>query len=173
MTHSAVLTFTARSPQRIIGEGGSQAWRLDADRAKKCEFLVCAQNRHNGDWGGATEPHAGAFIVGRICDVVPSTDQPARPDRWLIQISEYARVNIPEVWQGWRYPVRYTSLEDLGIDLATLAFEPLPEPDELFDFVEEGPISEKKRPFTIADAKRLLAASFGVPETAVEITIRG
>ena len=37
--------------------------------------------------------------------------------RWIIEISEYAVVDYPETWGEWRNPVKYTTLEELGIDL--------------------------------------------------------
>ena len=36
-------------PERIVREGDSQAWVLNAARAKQCTWLVCTQNRHNPD----------------------------------------------------------------------------------------------------------------------------
>src|ERR1019366_4114703 len=80
-------------------------------------------NCHNGPWGGMDHPHRSAFLVGKVSGVVPATDTPGR---WKIAIREFARVNIPEVWDKSRFPVRYTTLEDLGIDPTTLNFEPLP-----------------------------------------------
>ena len=128
--HSAIVTFTARPLEWILADQGSRDWRLNADRARRCEFLVCTQNRHNAEFGAPSAPHGAAFLIGRICDVVES---PERHDRWLIKISEYIGCNIPNIWGKsghLRYPVWYTSLEELGIDLDTLGpFRPLPRPD--------------------------------------------
>ena len=44
-----IVVFTARSPERIVREGGSKAWVLNPVRAKQCTWLVCTQNRHNPD----------------------------------------------------------------------------------------------------------------------------
>jgi hypothetical protein len=129
MRHTAVVTFTARPLEWILADEGSRDWRLDAERARRCEYLVCTQNRHNADFGAPTAPHGAAFLIGRISDVVQS---PERPGRWLIKISEYIECNVPNTWGKsghLRYPVWYTTLEDLGIDLDTLpAFRPLPQP---------------------------------------------
>ena len=38
-----IVVFTARSPERIIRDGGSQAWVLNPARAKLCRWLVCTQ----------------------------------------------------------------------------------------------------------------------------------
>jgi hypothetical protein len=127
VTHTAVVTFTARNIQWILNDGGSQAWRLDVDRARRSEFLVCTQNCHNKDgFGHPMAQHRAAFLIGRISDVVASQE---RPDRWLIEISEYTECNIPNTWGKFghmRYPVWYTTLEELGIDADNLPpFRPM------------------------------------------------
>ncbi|MFJ9365843.1 hypothetical protein ACIRRA_15700 [Nocardia sp. NPDC101769] len=39
------------------------------------------------------------------------------PDRWMVEIGEYARIDYQHLW-GWpAEPVRYTSLKELGISL--------------------------------------------------------
>jgi hypothetical protein len=158
---NAILVLTARGPEKILSEGGSQAWKLDADRAGKSEFLVCVQNRHNGDWGDATEPHSTAFLIGRITEIVPS---PERPKRWLIKIGEYAKITVPNIWKGWRYPVRYMSLEGLQIDPTTLEFKPMREPA-----IEEAPA--RKLGDVIEGAIQEVAAAAGVPNSAVRISV--
>lgn len=124
---SAVLVFTAKTTNQILAVGGSGDWKLNRGRVLNCEFLVCARNR-NARWGSPTpEAHGSAFLVGRISDVVRA---PESEDRWLIKISQYARVEVPGVWQkGWRFPVRYTSLENAGIHLDQLSLQPMPVSD--------------------------------------------
>lgn len=115
-------------------------------------------------------------MVGRFANVVRST-QPECPDRWLILFSEYALVNVSNVWDHWRNPVKYTSMADLRIDPDSLEFRPMPERQP----VEEGeehrtaatPTPTQIAALTIAEAKMALAATYGVPPEAVEITIRG
>jgi hypothetical protein len=46
--------------------------------------------------------------------------------RWRVRIGDYAKIAIPHAWDGGRNPVRYTTLQELGIDPATLEFEPIP-----------------------------------------------
>lgn len=174
MAHQAVVTFTARGSNRIIQEGGSQSWKLNVERMKDVEFLICTQNTHNGPWGGMDHEHRSAFLVGRVACVVPSTDTPGR---WLIAISEFARVNIPEVWDKSRFPVRYTTLEDLGIDLETLVFEPLPERPDVPAIAEEDEAEHEEVPppgvvRSVADAKRVLSHILGVPQSSIDITVR-
>lgn len=122
MPHTAVVTFTAKPLERILEDQGSRDWRLDPERAARAEYLVCAQNRHNSEFGTPTAPHGAAFLIARISDVLPSTQEPGR---WLIKFNEYIIPDnpIPNIWGKsghQRYPVRYTTLEELGIDLDTL-----------------------------------------------------
>src|ERR1700722_14640976 len=99
MSIKAILVFTGRDPERIIREGGSQAWALDPRRARECEYVVCTQNRNAGDWASPTEPHGSAFLVGKTRKVVHSNER-QEPNRYMIEFSDHARVNIPSVWKG-------------------------------------------------------------------------
>jgi len=172
-----VAVFTARSPDRVIREGGSQAWVLDANRVRKTPYLVCVQNLHNDDrdFSDATEPHGSVFLVGKISDVVPSDD--GKGDRWKVEISEFARIKDPtNVWLAWRNPVKYGSLETFGIDLASLAFEPMPDGPKQGEVPRATGVvaaSNDVAPLTISAAKIGLSAFYGVPQEAIEIVIRG
>lgn len=139
MASDAVVTFTARNIGQVLRDGGSQAWRLDPQRARRAEYLVCTQNTHNAAFGAPTVQHGHAFLIGRIAGVVPS---PERPDRWLIEISGFIPCDLGNIWAKsghLRYPVWYTTLEELGIDLATLPpFQPLPTEDRHPGFADAG-----------------------------------
>lgn len=175
---TAIVILTVEGPAKILSQGGSRAWRLNEGRARVSEFLVCVQNGNKGEWGSMwgvpTEPHNTAFLIGRITEIVPS---PEEPKRWFIKIGEYARISVPGVWQAWRYPVRYLSLEELEIDPAKLTWETMPD-------VPETPKRDTSREaapmngaggkaLTMAEAKKGLALTFSVPPEAIEITIRG
>ncbi len=172
-----IMVFTARSPARLVLEGGSQAWVLDAARAKRCAWLVCTQNQHNADheFSDATEPHGAGFLLGKI-STIRKSQEPGDGDRWLIAISEFARIDRPNLWDHGRNPVRYTSLAKLGIDPAAAQFEPVPESSASLTPMQASASSTsagRVAPLTIAEAKKALAATFGVSPDAVEITIRG
>ena len=174
-----IVVFTARSPERIVREGGSQAWVLNPVRAKQATWLVCTQNRHNPDheFSDATESHGSGFLVGKVSSIVRSND--VRPDernkdRWLVAISEYATIDRPGMWDGSRNPVRYTTLKQLGIRSDELQFQPMP--GTIAQSPGPGRVRRQTasaRMTTIADAKKALAATFGVDPEAIEITIRG
>lgn len=152
-----VLTY--KSIETILEVGGTQSWTLDRKRAAGCDYVVMCRNANTRDAEGP-EAHGTAFMVGKVKDVVPSTDTEGR---WLIQISEYATVNVPDSWEG-RNPVAYWQERDFrktpeyeGIDFNSLDFRPLP---------------QRERGLTISEAKAGLAIGLNVPESAIEIVIR-
>lgn len=179
----AVVVFTARSPERIVNEGGSQAWVLNAARAKQCTWLICTQNRHNRDhdFSDATQEHGAAFLVGKVSGVKETEEESEDGrKRWLVTISEYALINVPNFWEHDRNPVRYLSrseLEKKGIKLDELEFKPMPahapEPTAAtFVMPTQSAMPGAVVPLTIAEARKGLAATFGVKPEAIEITIR-
>jgi hypothetical protein len=178
MSNEAVVVFTAKSAKRIIEEGGTSAWRLDRSHARQCGYAVCTRNTH-ADWAEGTEAHHSAFLVGKIRDVVPCEPTPendeAPNNRFLIQFSEYAVVDLPGIWKGDRNPVKYADLSDLGINPATLKWKKMPEVTERAQLDRETKRADANgiRPLSMADAKKGLALTFGVAPEAIEITIRG
>jgi hypothetical protein len=169
MSDEAVVVFTVEGLDTVRRQRGTQYWKLNVDRANKIAFVVLVQNRGKSDskheeWESATadQPHGTAFLIGRISDI----DRSTQPDRWLIRISEYAIINVPDVWKGWRFPVRYMRLSKLRIDPRRLTFQPMPG-------VSANRTAVPTNSLSIAEAKRALAATFGLKESAVEITIRG
>jgi hypothetical protein len=144
----------------------------DPRRARDCAYLVCTQNRHDRECGSPEDPHGAAFLVGTIDRVVPSVLFGKR--RWLVRISAYARISKPAVWEGLRNPVRYTTLQALGIDPAMLLFKPVPETLPGAGPAARPPISaEDAPPLTIHEAKRGLAAGLAVSPEAIDIRVRG
>ncbi len=122
-----IVVLTVRGLSQMLTEGGSQAWRLDAERAKKCSYVVCVQNeKGNSDLGEPEAEHHHAFMVGHISDVVPSQEKGSE-DRWMIKMDKYAEIDIANQWDGNRNPVTYRNLESMGIDLDKLDFKPMPE----------------------------------------------
>jgi hypothetical protein len=167
MSEKAAVIFTAKSIERILRERGTSSWRLDRNHARRCEFVVCTRNA-KAHWVEGPESHHSAFLVGKVKDVIPS---PEDNNRFPIQFSEYARVDIRDVWKGDRNPVKYTALEDLGIDPTTLKWERMPAVDEPKPITPA--ISSGVAPLTMVEAKKGLALTFGVSPEAIEITIRG
>lgn len=164
MSENVVQVLTFKSVATILAVGGTQSWALDRNRAKGCKYAVCCRNANTREAEG-NEAHGSAFIVGKVSDVVPSTDHDGR---WLILFSEYATVNVGEQWEG-RNPVRFYTVEDYDghIDFDALDWRPMPKPKA------ETAAAPAKQGMTITQAKEALAATFGVDPSAVEITIRG
>lgn len=167
---NALMVMTARGPERILAEGGSQAWVLNPGNASKMTYVVCVQNRHVGTWGGATEPHGKVFLVGRIESVKAVEVDEIGNSRYMLKISHYCRIDGPIIeWIG-RNPIRYVNLtEELKIDPESLDFHllQLKEQDQ-----PDANVTSEIRELTVAEAKAGLAAKFGVSPEAIEITIR-
>lgn len=146
----SVLTY--KSVDTILEVGGTQSWTLDRNRAAGCDYVVICRNANTRDAEGPEE-HGTAFMVGKVKDVVPSTETQGR---WLIQISEYALVDMADEWDG-RNPVRYWKSDEYDIDFKALDYQPL----------------TKSAPgLTIAEAKAGLSLGLNVPESAIEIIVR-
>jgi hypothetical protein len=169
--HSAIAVFTAESRKEILAVGGSVSWVVAEKQARRREFLVCIRNARDVDFPDH-EPHGTAFLVGRIKDLQShGIDRKGMP-RWIIKLSEYADADYPEKWGEWRNPVKYTTLEELGIDLKKLKFKPMPAPTKVLT-PPAPPERSKPGGLTIAEAKAGLALQFGVPPEAIEIVIKG
>ena len=147
-----VSVLTYKSVDTILADGGTQSWTLDRNRAARCSYVVTCRNAKTRDPEGP-EPHGTAFLVGKVKDVVPSTDTEGR---WLILISEYALIDQADEWEG-RNPVAYWDEDDYDFDFNLLSFQPVEKPNS---------------GLTIAEAKEGLAIGLNVPKEAIEITIR-
>jgi hypothetical protein len=169
MSEEVLAVLTRKSVETILELGGTQSWSLNRAHAIRCRYAVLCRNARHPDVEGP-EPHGSAFMIGRIADVVPSTQ---REGRWLIRFSEYAVTSVPDVWKGWRSPVRYGSFDDFGVDLDGIEFQPMAPTNEAHPRIGSRPSSSAPAMLTIDEAKKALAATFGVKPEAVEITIRG
>jgi hypothetical protein len=172
MANEATIVFTAKSIDRLLAEGGTSSWRLDRNNARRCEYAVCTRNA-NAIWVEGPEEHHAAFLIGRIRDVVPCDPSPENNEslknRFLITFSEYARVNVPDVWKkGDRNPVKYGCLEEFGIDPLALQWEKMPDPAKM-----APGLRPPMPPLTINQAKIGLALMFNVEPEAIKITING
>lgn len=167
-----VVTFTGKTIERILRDGGTSSWHLNRRHARLLPFAICTRNaRSKSDEKPGPEAHRLAFLIGKIKDVVRSPDHDE--GRFLILFSEYALVNVPDAWKGDRNPVKYSTLEEFGIDPSKLKWHPMPEPTAVPESVPPTPKTTQVGALSIPDAKRGLSLTFGVPQEAIEITIRG
>lgn len=149
--NTALQTYTANSLEEILDRGGDYHWVLSQINVKKCRFLVCCSSQ------GANR--GSSFLVGKISEVEFSHVDEKGNNRYFVLFSEYALIDIPDSWPGNQNPVRYTSLEELNIDLASLKFQKV------------SKLSSAS--ITISQAKAGLAKHYGVSEDSIEITIKG
>ena len=149
--NSALQTFTENSLNEILNRGGDFDWVLDQNRARRCKYLVCCSSQGTN--------RNSSFLVGKISGAEFTYTGESGRNRYLISISEYASIDISDSWCGNQNPIRYTSLEELGIDINSLKFEKV-----------SKPVSTS---FTIAQAKAGLALNYGVSEDNIEIVIKG
>jgi hypothetical protein len=168
--HSAIAVFTADSRDEILAVGGSVSWVVAEKQARRREFLVCIRNARGVDFHDH-EPHGTAFLVGRISGLKPYGHDKKGMPRFIIEISDHALIDHPEAWGEWRNPVKYTTLEELGIDPKKLKFKPTTATKE--PPPPPAPDRSKTGALTIAEAKAGLALQFGVPPEGIEILIKG
>ena len=166
----AVFVLTGRGIETMLAEGGSQAWTIDVNRAKDCEYVVCIQN-HKQDYFDSKQlsaPHHTAFLVGKLAGTAaPDPGNDDKGTRKKLVFSEYAEIDLADKWPGYRNPLFYGELEEFGIDVTALHFQPMPVQEPASAQVETP------QPLTIAQAKMGLALSFGVMPSDIEIVIRG
>jgi hypothetical protein len=167
---SAIVVFTSETRQKILEKGGSGNWVLSPKNAGARQYLVCCRREH---WKNRAEGilQKAAFLIGRIASLkkVDASENERGQPRYQIQLSEYDELNLAGVWgrgreADLRNPVVYETLKQLGIELRGLKFKPMPQPSSA---------PGERTPLTIAEAKKALAATFGVKPEDVEITIRG
>lgn len=172
MAKNVLAVFTFRSIERILQEGGSQAWNLNPKNAFRCKYLVCCRNHFAKGGAEGPEEHGAAFLIGKISGVEPA---PERPERYIVRISEYALIDPqPLVWPGSRNPVWYIDeLSDLQIDKVPFDWQPMPEGGEAMPQTVSSASSAASVKLTIAEAKAGLAATFGVSPEHIEIIVRG
>ncbi|MGB3204183.1 MAG: hypothetical protein WBB28_04280 [Crinalium sp.] len=173
---TAIAVYDRNPTETILSKGGSFSWVLNRDVAIQCRYLICCRSFPQDN-----QLKDSAFLIGKISDIVPSPDpEKTTQKRWMIEFSEYALVDIPNVWKKWQNPVRYFDSEEiqeleekLGKSLDELDFQPMmkakrePKPEA------EPELEGDVKPLTIKEAKIGLAKSFGVDVDAIEIIIRG
>ena len=98
--NESIIAFTFKDTEKILAFGGSCSWDLNSKRAMKCDYVICARNSLSPLYKGSGA-HREGFLIGKISGVEPTLEQ-IDPNRWLISFSEYAEINIPEIWDKGR-----------------------------------------------------------------------
>lgn len=157
-TSDTIVTYTRNQLENIIEAGCDQSWVLNQNRAKSCKYLICCHSE------GAKR--GNAFLVAQISRI-RLVDKSSKNNRWAIDISNYANVDISGIWEGWQNPVHYTSSEKLkqkNIDLSTIEFKKLSSHEKKLDDIP---------PLTLEQAKQGLAKYFNINIQQIEILIKG
>lgn len=126
-----IAVLTHESLEEILRRGGTGHWGTKADRARQFPYAVCVRNK-NHPKAPRDVPHRAAFVIGRIDHIDETNSRTAAGmPRVLIRFSDYAVIEgNHDAWGDSQNPVWYTTLEKLGVDLADLQFQPMPEPQE-------------------------------------------
>ncbi|MDB5407739.1 MAG: hypothetical protein JWL84_2651 [Rhodospirillales bacterium] len=174
MGEKALVVLTGKSRERLRNEGGTCDWALRPAMVRNFKHVICTRHAnppYDPGPGARPEPHGAAFLVAKIADVQFTYRQNDR-DRFLVTFETIADVIVPDFWDGSRNPVRYMDVSEVktrGIDFAALEFKPFVPAEAARPDGNEADVI----PLTILAAKRGLAANFGVPIEAIDITIRG
>ena len=167
---SAVAVFTSWKKDDLLARGASGNWGVSPDRILQNRYVVVTRNRHS-DWAPDDVEHGTAFLVGHISGVLETDETTAdgRP-RVAIAFDSYAEVSIPDAWGKSRNPVWFTNLETFGIDLSELNFIDL-KTGEKSERAVVSPMAVQGLSF--AEARRGLAARYGVSPNSIVISING
>jgi len=152
-----VIVFTAKNMDKTFEQGGVGDWKLSPSRAKKCDYIVSTANSHHPESNHPVGKHGHAFLIGKISGLIPVDN------RWIIQMSEYALIDVPDVWMGNQNPIMYGDISDLDIHPEQLNWKPFP----------AKPVVTRDVPgLTIADAKLGISKQLGISPDCIEIVVR-
>lgn len=167
---SAVAVLTSWNKEDLLARRASGNWGVSPERILQNRYVVTIRNRHT-DWAPHDIEHGTAFLVGRISGVEETDEKTAdgRP-RVAIVFDAYAEIDIPNAWGKSRNPVWFTNLEAIGIDLNDLEFVEVGTGEKIEN---THPSSAPIEGLSFAEARRGLAARYGVSPNSIEITING
>lgn len=181
MSKNALIVFTAKTAAMIQENGGTSSWVLSPASMRDVRYVVCTRNsdrEFDEECGPRTEAHGEAFLVGKVSGLKQVKFHNNRK-RYLVQMSEYAHVSVPDFWTHDRNPTRYTDTDTLrarGIDVDKLKWRPMPDIDGVIGVLpnpEDAQATSIDGGLTIAEAKRGLSLKFGVAEESIQIVING
>lgn len=171
-SEGVLVVFTAKTVEQVLANGGTQSWVLNEQSMRRVTYVVCTRNsdhQHDEECGVRTEEHNSAFIVGKVSGL-RKVDHRNDRDRYLVEFSDYALVEVPNFRRGSsRNPVTYSDVAQCrlkGIDFSKLTFVPMPGSN-----CSVADVASPKIGLTISAAKEGLAAYFGVSVESVQITI--
>ena len=151
----SIVVFTHRSKGTLLQFKGSTSWKLNPERAGKCEYIICCQNtnshlyKNSPDYGGRSigvddtqesyvKTNGEAFFIGKVSKIVPSFNSKDE-GRWMVEFSEYATTSLPGYWKGHRNPVIYQDTDILLDWLAKEGIKPsfIKAPERDLEYMQE------------------------------------
>lgn len=141
--YDTIATLTFKQVEHILILGGCPSWLIDPTKAAECKYLICTRNQNLQSTRGlviGTEPHGSAFLIGKISDVLPTNERSIPrieqyEDIFLgrsnIHISEYALIDIPQLYPGNRQGFAYMSMADIDLDPDSLVWRRISPPNPI------------------------------------------
>lgn len=188
MNNRCAVVHTFKSIENILRAGGTESWRMDPVHFGTFQWAICTRNARSQHVEGS-EPHNSAFLMGKVSEVILTTDPGVLADmakgshtRYQFKFSEAAiiRPPIPLFWKWGRWPVHLDDLDVLGVDPADYEFKPL---DEILaeiaprtDIKPEAIITSPSDFMTKVEeakaaAKLLVSTRLGIPSEKVTVSI--
>ena len=164
-----IVIFTGKGMKSFSKDGGSRAWKLNIARAEGAKFVVICHHQHSQykDFDGE---HGSAWLIAKVAKIAPDIHTVGR---WCVVFDEYALIDVPNFWGGSRNPIRYTSIDELPVDLEALDWEHLAEidlEDETEDSADGSAASAIR--LQVIRAQEQIAENLGLDPSEIEISIR-
>src|SRR5437868_5917262 len=102
VTDGVLVVFTAKTVAQMLAYGGSQSWVINPKSMARVKYVVCTRNsdhQWDDECGPRTEAHNAAFMVGKVSGLRKVAHENDR-DRYLIEFSDYALVEVPNFRSG-------------------------------------------------------------------------
>ena len=187
----SVLFFTFKSHETLLYFNGSQSWELDPNRVSKCKYLICVKNMNHPLTENTFCNHGDGFLVGKISNIRKPYNEKGEENtstnRWLVTFNEFSTINLPNIWEGWRNPVKYIKTDELNVDFEKLKFTACPPVN--IEFIKSHMLKDNNfnnkilkakkhlstidNGYNIQEAKRGLAKHYKIPEQNIEIIMKG
>jgi hypothetical protein len=164
----AVVVTTRDPVWAILAARNSAAWPLNLKKwGRQLKWLVVLHKTYDG--------HRQPMLLCPLDAIRRRLDADDPRARYSFEFSRYADISelSTERWEAQQFPVQITSAARVtGLDPDALDFVEPAQPRTLQYSFEHA---ERRQPqgMSIAEAKRALSASLGVPEEAITITVAG
>lgn len=187
-----IMVLTSDSLDKILADAGVFVPRVNPDRAKDCQYVVCVQNNPQNDSDETLFGHREAFLIGTISGVSPANNDGER----LIKFDSYAEIHKRHAWTngptriGIAYfdspteaklrigrhefkPVKFAKTEKIMADARNVFAD--------IDFAEQPAQAAKSAivtptvkntGFDLTEAKGLIAKALGISIDQVEIIVK-